>query len=284
MIINLIKLIMFVWKHPSNQSAKFSAVLRVFRWQIASRLMPSLIALPYYNRTYLFAKRGMTSATSAWYCGLYEFEEMSFLSDHLKYGDLFVDIGANIGSYSILAASKGAQVIAIEPIPSTFEILKKNILLNNFNDSVDIFNIAISDKKEELNFSNNLDALNHVLVKDERSSDVISISAVRLGQILNGRIPKFIKIDVEGFETKVIKGAEQIFAHKDLQCIIIELIGGGKNYRFNEDELHQKLLNYGFSTYSYIPRIKKLVSLDMKKNYNKNTLYLRKNFNETNIS
>jgi FkbM family methyltransferase len=279
MIINLFKLIVYVWKHPSNQGAKFSAVLRVLRWQIASRLMPSFIAFPFYNKTYLFAKKGMTSATSAWYCGLYEFEEMSFLCDNLQCGDLFVDVGANVGSYSILAASKGAKVIAIEPIPSTFEILKKNIYLNNFNDSVDIFNIAISDKKEKLNFSNDLDSQNHVLANDEHSSHVVTIIASRLDEILNGRVPKYMKIDVEGFETKVIRGAEQIFAHKDLKCLIIELIGGGKNYGFDEEELHQKLLNYGFGSYSYIPSIKKLVSLNGKKNYNKNTLYLKNNFN-----
>ena len=83
------------------------------------------IALPFFNNTYLLAKKGMTSASSAWYCGLYEFEEMNFLFDYLKPGSLFVDIGANIGVYSIVAASKKAKVIAIEPISSSFNILKE---------------------------------------------------------------------------------------------------------------------------------------------------------------
>ena len=253
MIVNLIKLLKFVWKHPSNRNFKISAILRVLRWQIASRLMPSLIALPYYNKTYLFGKKGMTSASNAWYCGLYEYEEMNFLFDHLDHNDLFLDVGANIGAYTILAASKRSNVIAVEPIPSSFEILKKNISLNGFNDSVEIFNVAISDKGENLNFSNNLDALNHVIVKGEKYSDTINIPAVQLDQVLNGRVPNFIKIDVEGFESKVINGAERIFSHNDLKCIIIELIGGGKNYGFDEDVLHQKLLNYGFSTYTYFP-------------------------------
>ena len=55
MIINLIQLLKFVWKHPSNRNSKISAILRVLRWQIASRLMPGLIAFPYYNKTYLFS-------------------------------------------------------------------------------------------------------------------------------------------------------------------------------------------------------------------------------------
>ncbi len=284
MIVNLIRLLKFVWKHPSNKNYKISAILRVLRWQIASRLIPGLIALPYYNKTFLFGKKGMTSASNAWYCGLYEHEEMNFLFDNLDHNDLFLDIGANIGAYTILAASKRSNVIAVEPIPSSFEILKKNILLNGFSDTVDIFNIGISDKDENLNFSNNLDALNHVLVNGEKYSDIINIPAVKLDQILNGRVPKFIKIDVEGFETKVINGAENIFSHNDLKCIIIELIGGGKNYGFDEDVLHQKLLNYGFSTYTYIPSTKKLVSLEQKKNNSKNTIYLKKDFFKNKIN
>ncbi|WP_440676615.1 FkbM family methyltransferase [Candidatus Pelagibacter sp. HIMB1593] len=278
MINNLIQLLKFVWKHPSNKNSKISAIFRVLRWQIASRIMPGLIALPYYNKTYLYGKRGMTSASNAWYCGLYEYEEMNFLFDYLDADDLFVDIGANIGAYTILAASKNSKVIAVEPIPSSYEILKKNILLNDFSNTVDIYNVAISDKDESLKFSNNLDALNHVLVNGEKYSDIINIPAVKLDQILNGRIPKFIKIDVEGYESKVIDGAENIFSHNDLKCIIIELIGGGKNYSFDEDALHKKLLNYGFSTYTYIPSSKKLVSLQQKKNSNKNTIYLKKDF------
>ena len=278
MIINLIQLLKFVWKQPSNKNSKISAILRVLRWQIASRIMPGLIALPYYNKTYLYGKRGMTSASNAWYCGLYEYEEMNFLFDYLDTNDLFVDIGANIGAYTILAASKRSKVIAVEPIPSSYEILKKNILLNDFSNTVDIYNIAISDKDENLKFSNNLDALNHVLINGEKYTDIINIPAVKLDQILNGQIPKFIKIDVEGYESKVIDGAENIFSHNDLKCIIIELIGGGKNYGFDEDALHKKLLNYGFSTYTYTPSTKKLVSLQQKRNNNKNTIYLKKDF------
>ena len=169
---NLFQLFNFVWSHQSNKGARFSAILRVLRWQISSFLMPGLIALPFVNKTFLFAKKGMTSATSAWYCGLYEFEEMNFLSDYLKPGNLFVDIGANIGVYSILAASKKAKVIAVEPVPSTFEMLKKNIILNDFQDLIEPLNIAISNKKEILNFSNNIGALNHVLLDKKKMTQI----------------------------------------------------------------------------------------------------------------
>lgn len=104
---NLFRSVRFVWNHPLNRSARFAALGRVIRWQIASRLVPGPIALPFVKDTYLFATRGMTGATGNWYCGLHEYEDMSFVLHTLKPGDLFVDVGANIGSYSVLAAGGG---------------------------------------------------------------------------------------------------------------------------------------------------------------------------------
>jgi hypothetical protein len=101
---NLFRLVRFVWNHPMNRSARLAALGRVIRWQLASRLVLGPIALPFINGTYLFATRGMTGATGNWYCGLHEYEDMPFVLHNLKSGDLFVDVGANIGSYSILAA------------------------------------------------------------------------------------------------------------------------------------------------------------------------------------
>ncbi len=275
---NLFQLLNFVFKHPSNKNSRFSALLRIIKWQISSRLMPGLIALPFVNDTYLFAKKGMTSASSAWYCGLYEYEEMSFLSHHLEPNNLFVDVGANIGAYSILAASNGSKVISIEPIPSTFEILKKNILLNNFQDLVELLNIGVDSKKKILKFTNDKGAMNHVLKYEDKKKNSINVNSNSLDNILSGRIPKFIKIDVEGFELNVIEGGETTLKNESLKGIIIELIGGGKYYGYDEEVLHEKILSYGFDTFNYDPESKKLISLNGKRNLTKNTIYLRKNF------
>ncbi len=97
---NLLK---FVWNHPLNRKGRWAAWLRVLRWQLAARLMPGRIALPFVEETWLFAQRGMTGATGNWYCGLHEVEEMAFVLHLLRVGEHFVDIGANIGSYTMLA-------------------------------------------------------------------------------------------------------------------------------------------------------------------------------------
>jgi FkbM family methyltransferase len=277
---NLIRLLNFVWRHPLNQKSRMAAIGRVIRWQIASRLLPGPIALPYLNGKYLFAKNGTTSAVGNWYCGLDEYEDMSFVLDMLNSGELFVDVGANIGSYSILAATKGAEVIAIEPIPSTFKALNQNILFNEFNDLIKTVNIGLGNKKDILEFSTDQGTMNHVLKKGEDVKQMVKVQVqVRtLDDELNGRVPKIIKIDTEGFETNVIEGAKKTLINPNLFAVIIEINGNGANYGFDDEVLHQKMLSFNFDSYIYDPSTKKLISLKSKRNENKNTIYIRNNY------
>jgi len=71
--------------------------------------MPGPIALPFVGGSVLLAIRGMTGASGNWYCGLAEFEDMALVLHALRPGELFVDIGANVGAYSVLAVSGGGE-------------------------------------------------------------------------------------------------------------------------------------------------------------------------------
>ena len=132
--LRLLQLLRFIVSQPLNSDARLAALSRFFRWQLASRLIKQPISLPFINDTVLLAQSGMTGATLNWYCGLHEPIEMAFALHVLRPGDLFVDVGANVGSYSILAGGAvKADVISVEPIPSTFQWLQRNIRLNDLN-------------------------------------------------------------------------------------------------------------------------------------------------------
>lgn len=92
----------FIWSHPLNAYGRWAALGRFARWQAASRLLAGPIALPFVEETRLFASKGMTGATGNWYCGLHEYAEMAFVLHFLRDSDLFVDVGANVGSYTVL--------------------------------------------------------------------------------------------------------------------------------------------------------------------------------------
>lgn len=265
--------IKFILGHPLNKDHKLKAFLRFINWQIRSRLNPKQVVHTFTEKSKLFIERGMTGATGNLYCGLHEFNDMGFLLHFLRTDDLFVDVGANVGSYTILAsAHSGANSISFEPLPATFQKLKNNIQLNQLSGKVKAHNMALGSQAGELLFTNSLDTMNHV-VKDAQEG-VISVQVNTLDDILNnGPVPLLIKIDVEGFETEVIKGATKTLHEPGLKAIIIELNGSGARYDYDEQEIHQSLLNVGFSPYTYDPFSRKLTSVDLFGSLN--TIYIR---------
>jgi FkbM family methyltransferase len=100
----------------------------------------------------------MTGATGNLYCGLHEFYDMTFLIHFLRPEDFFVDVGANVGSYTVLAGSHvGARTFSVEPVPSTFSKLINNISINHLNERVTPFNLALGSKKGSVKFTSSFD-------------------------------------------------------------------------------------------------------------------------------
>src|SRR5690349_8415761 len=116
--------------HPLNRRRKLAALGGFVRWQLGSRLLPGKAAVPFVDDYRLLVAPGMTGATGNVYCGLLEFEDMAFVLHVLREGDVFMDVGANVGAYTVLAAATGARVVAFEPIPAAFAHLTDNVRVN----------------------------------------------------------------------------------------------------------------------------------------------------------
>ena len=121
-----------IWKHPMNRCSRLDAILRWVRWQVGARLVPGRILVPFVNETCLISRAGETGVTGNLFYGLAEMEEMALTLHLLRSGDLFIDAGANIGSFTVMAAGAvGASVIAFEPLPETVTRLEANLRVNN---------------------------------------------------------------------------------------------------------------------------------------------------------
>ena len=206
-----ISTVRFIIDHPLSRGRKLSNLSRFARCQIGSRLSRRPLAVQFANSAQMFASRGMTGATGNIYVGLHEFVDMSFVLHFLRPNDLFVDIGANIGSYTILAsAAVGANCISFEPDPEAWQWLCENIKLNHVVSLVEAHQQAVGSEIGVLNLSRDEGPTNHIIPKTEVTSQnrqSRSVEATRLDQALGSRHPIMLKIDVEGFETKVISGA-----------------------------------------------------------------------------
>lgn len=266
----------FILSHPLNDKRKLASIIRFAQWQIGSRLASGSVAKRFVDHTRLLVGRGMHGATQNIYCGLQEFEDMAFVLHALREGDGFVDVGANIGSYTVLAGgAAGARCISIEPGPGAFGHLLDNINLNRIGDRVTALNIGIGKERGVLRFTSGLDTVNHVLAESEGEGEAIEVEIERLDDVLSGFEPAMIKIDVEGFETNVIAGAHEVLSRVSLLAVIMELNGSGGRYGFDESHLHRQMLGYGFEAFSYAPFERKLVPLEGKNARSGNTLYVR---------
>lgn len=145
-------------EHSLANRHKLRAYFNLLSWQIRCILNDKEKKIRFTDKTFLIVKKGMAGATGNIYLGLHEFNDMGFLLHFLNKEDLFIDIGANIGGYAILAAGHvGTNVIAIEPIPATFLSLQKNIQVNNLQDKVIALEAGAGVKEGVLRFTSNLD-------------------------------------------------------------------------------------------------------------------------------
>ncbi|MEN3045040.1 MAG: FkbM family methyltransferase [Candidatus Hydrothermales bacterium] len=165
----------------------------------------------------------------------YERRDINFLikkiKENLKKNKkiLFIDIGADIGYYSILIGNKfkgKIKIFSFEPVPYNFELLEQNIKINNLTEIIKPFNFALSDSEENLtiNYSQTSPGESSI-VNIPHGSKKITIKTKRLDEVIKNDIKNFdvifIKIDVEGFEERVLKGAEKILKINSKEIILL---------------------------------------------------------------
>ena len=273
---SLVSTLRFIAGHPLNGRRKTGALLSFVKWQLGARLVPGRVVYDWIDGTRFIVRLGETGLTGNLYCGLHEFADMAYVLHTTSPADLFVDVGANVGSYTLLACSvRGARGICFEPVPLTYQRLLDNLRLNDMTERVRAFNLGLSDRQGELRFTVGENCMNHVLADGERSADAVKVDVVPLDSILESESPTAMKIDVEGFESAVIDGASRCLDKPSLNSVIMELNGSGERYGFSEDRILEAMRRHGFSTFTYEPFSRRLRSLDGKNSASGNTLFIR---------
>ncbi len=150
--------------------------------------------------------------------GVYE-----YLDSHLTDNDIFFDVGANAGFYTLLANHRGARVYSFEPFPSTFEMLHGNVRTNCNEKRVTILPYAVSEHEGTVHMRK-MHTAGVNLVSPDGNVPVQAIS-------LDGFdvVPTVMKVDVEGHELSVFKGA-QIMLRKHMPAIIAEVSPESRDY------------------------------------------------------
>lgn len=212
------------------------------------------------------------------YFNIFENDEIKFTTRFLKKDDVFIDIGSNIGLFSLYASpivGINGKVICFEPSNITFKRLQENITLNNLQ-NINAINRAISNTNGQTNLqlaSDGYDAWNslakpsrgevlHTEIIDCITFDTFIETCENLQKI------SLIKIDVEGWEIPVLQGGKDFFMQKNAPTILIEFTDeNAKNAGYSCKELYNVLLSYGYTLFSYNANTNELIQEELRSEY-----------------
>lgn len=183
--------------------------------------------------------------------GYYEPSVVSILIDNLKPNDIFIDIGANEGFFSLIAANLGANVLAIEASPRNTVILEHNSRINHTRHKIDIKQVAAHSSNEELTFHDNM--FNRMWSSVQPGGlNFMSKPYKVQGCMVDDLIPKgmwknikVIKIDVEGHEYDVLLGMSKLRSYLKNKGNMLWIIEG-----YYSDEKFQRIMS-DFSSDGY---------------------------------
>ncbi|MCP4755638.1 MAG: FkbM family methyltransferase [Proteobacteria bacterium] len=182
---------------------------------------------------------------------IWEPYETALVVENLKEGDVFLDVGANIGYYSVVAShlvGENGKVVAYEPDESNYHLLVENIKLNRLT-NVESFRAALSDTDENgfiYHCDDNLGDHRIYDTGDQREKAEIRIVDANQHVSKSSRHLDFIKIDTQGSETRIIKGLESLirFNQEHLTMIIEYWPYGLRKAGSSGDELTELLFAF----------------------------------------
>lgn len=241
--------------------AAFRGKARIARWWFGSSRTSVSVRIPHASGVVLEVPSLHDSI--GWHLlidGVYEPAELSFMQRHMSSGGLFVDVGANIGGHALPLARSCplARVLAIEASPAIADVLEKNIASNHLSERVELIRCAATDRDGEALF---LDAAETEFGQGALSATGESGRSV-VCRRLDGLIaefsqvaPSLIKIDVEGHELEVLRGAQAILQSSAPPLILFEFHGDAEAHAGHQVGAAQAfLIGLGFLLYQLTPR------------------------------
>lgn len=236
-----------------------TGVLRQHPFRGKARLLNALCPHAGYRRIRLFGATMRLDLSDfiqrEIYLGLFEPHETRLVKTYLHPGMTVVDVGANIGYYVVLAASRvgpSGRVLAFEPSPWACQRLRHTVAENGLDATVSVHPHAVGDRAGTATLFMPGRVGNHTpsILGGEADAEPIDVPLTTLDDALRthgiDRVD-LLKIDVEGFEPNVLAGARQALRSRSIKAILCELNRGwlGRNGTTVE-ALYDDIIAYGF--------------------------------------
>ncbi len=200
----------------------------------------------------------LPEGNAIYYYGFFEANLTNFFINLLKEGDIFFDIGAHVGFYSVLASrlvEQTGQVHSFEPTPRTFQSLKAN--MESRSNSI-VNNLAVMDKETEIDFVDygpKYSAFNSFQTRQSKEMNFLTppeklkVKTTSIDKYCdkNKIIPSVIKIDAEGAEHIILKAMTNVL--KNYKPIVTIEVAGGEEWKMNCQESIDILISNGYKMF-----------------------------------
>ena len=261
-------------KSEYNKSHPLFALSRFIHWKIFR-------VLKLRNQTYkLWDNKKLIlnydSFQSMWvmYNYIVDWEEFNLIRDLLDHDDQVCDIGSNMGFYTIWMSKfigSSGKIHSFEPDQKNFLRLQENVSVNNLESIVQINQQAVSEQDGKASFTKGFDGENHI--SSDGNGSTIEITTIKLDTYAEKNsilFFKYIKIDVEGFEYAVLKGAENLLKDHRIAVLQLEINQSIQNSGYRIDDILNILNTYDYQLCRYDVTNKKLFEIeysDKRDNY-----------------
>lgn len=207
-------------------------ILRAFRVTTSGIATPALVKSRWGDATFCIDDIADVIQRHIYFQGYFEYWESVYIRRALQEGGTFVDVGANIGWYTLLAAARvgpRGRVFAFEPSPATYSKLVRNVSVNDF-DHICTQNVGLGEDDCDMSLfaldAGNSGANTLHASPGARVVDTVAIRrAENLLQSLDVREIDFCKIDVEGAELSVLHGLGEYIRDGHIRQLMIEING-----------------------------------------------------------
>lgn len=179
--------------------------------------------------------------------GLPDYDEMQFMAHYLRAGDDFLDIGANIGTYTLYAASlvSGGRIDAFEPGEKARARLINQIKANDLV-NIHVWSYALSNQEGMSQFAVTSDTTNHLVMENEAPMKMSDVYTKRLDDCCSSQVYSMGKIDIEGAEPLALAGAESMLKAQNPPVWLLEVNGCLHHYGYTEEGLSNWLRERGY--------------------------------------
>lgn len=220
-----------IWRNPGNKGRRVSRTLRAILWQLRKRTVRRPVVLRLKSGARFKAYPDCVVSSALIYADWPEYDELLFLRRHLNPGDCVVDVGANVGHISLLLIDIVGpnNVWAVEPTPITYRRLLENWTLNDWP-TTGLLHAAVGATRGTVFASDVQGPLTTARVCANPSpGNTAEVPLMRLDDLRpfwGERRVGLLKIDVEGFEPDVFRGAEQFLRVERPRIIMFESLTG----------------------------------------------------------